>query len=144
MSCNKLLIKVKQGEDMSIGFTIKQNDLPMDLTSYTVHFQVKQNPIKSCKPIVDKYITTNSDINTIGKITEAYNGEVQVHLNEEDTSFNTGDYFLVISLETYKHKKDENGVDMFDENGEPIMVIDYCNIISSECCNNAIYRICEQ
>ena len=126
MGCLKL--KVKQGEEKSVGFTIKQNGEAKDLTDYTVHFQVKRTPVVTSKPIVDKYITTNSDINKAGQITNPTVGEFQVHLNEEDTSYPTGDYYLIISLEQYSED---------DE-------ISYCDIISSECCNSAKYIICEQ
>lgn len=126
MGCLKL--KVKQGEDKSVGFTIKQNGTAMDLTNYTVHFQVKKTPIVTSQPIVDKYITTDSDENDIGQITDPTNGVFQVHLNEDDTSYNTGDYYLIISLEQY-NEEDE---------------VSYCDIISSECCNSAKYIICEQ
>ena len=73
-------------------------------------------------PIIDKPITVVSDINTIGQITEPQQGQVVVHLTEADTSFPTGEYSLIVSLE-----------------GE-----NYIDIISSECCNKAIYKICEQ
>ena len=126
MGCLKL--KVKQGEDINIGFTIKQDGEPMDIRKYTVHFQVKKVPLEKEIPIVDKKITTSSDENTIGIITDDDSGKFQVHLSKEDTSFNTGDYYLIISLETY---------DLEDN-------VDFCDIISSDCCNNAIYRICEQ
>lgn len=124
----KLILKVKQGEDKSVGFTIKQNGSVMPLGNYTVHFQVKKTPTLQSKPIIDKYITTTSDINTIGQITEPTNGKFQVHLNIEDTSFSPSDYYLIISLEQYNETEE----------------LIYCDIISSECCNSAIYRICEQ
>ena len=123
-----LKLKVKQGEDKSVGFTIKQNNSPMNLTNYTVHFQVKKTPVVTSKPIVDKYITVDSDINIDGKITNPTSGQIQVHLGEKDTSYPTGDYYLIISLEQY------------DEDDK----VSYCDIISSECCNSAKYIICEQ
>lgn len=158
MGCFK--IKIKQGEDKSIGFTIKQNNLPMDLTNYTVHFQAKKTPVVTSKPIVDKYITTSvfepiyninglkvqipSDINKAGQITNPTDGEFQVHLNEDDTSYPTGDYYLIISLEQYEDKLDKDGNVIYDDDNHAIKTISYCDIISSECCNSAKYIICEQ
>ena len=118
----ELKLRVKQGEEINVGFTIKQDGNPMDLSSYTVRFQVKRVPLVTAEPIIDKPITVVSDINTIGQITEPQQGQVVVHLTEADTSFPTGEYNLIVSLE-----------------GE-----NYIDIISSECCNKAIYKICEQ
>lgn len=153
-------LKVKQGEEKSVGFTIKQNGEAMDLTDYIVHFHVKKTPVATSKPIVDKYITTStfdsiyninglkvqipSDINEAGQITDATNGIFQVHLNEEDTSYPTGDYYLIISLEQYVDKKDKEGNTLIDDDGHVIKTVSYCDIISSECCNSAKYIICEQ
>lgn len=95
----------------------------MDLTNYEgIHFQVKKQPLVKAQPIIDKMITIDSDINDIGKITNPQQGEFIVHLKPENTSFNTGEYYLVISLIDYK----------LDD------------IISSSCCNEAKYIICEQ
>ena len=158
MGCLKL--KVKQGEEKSVGFTIKQNGEAKDLTDYTIHFQAKRTPVVTSKPIVDKYITASdiepiyninglkvqipSDINKAGQITNPAAGEFQVHLNEEDTSYPTGDYYLIISLEQYEDKKDKEGNTLIDEDGHVIKTVSYCDIISSECCNSAKYIICEQ
>lgn len=160
MPC-KLLLKVKQGEEKSVGFTIKQNGSAMNLSTYTVHVQVKKTPTLNSKPIIDKYITTStatsprnidgvgkiecpSDINVAGQITSPSTGEFQIHLNEKDTSFNTGDYYLIISLEQYTNKVNSDGEYMYDDDNNPIMEVSYCDIISSECCNSAIYKVCEQ
>ena len=118
----ELKIPVKQGEEINVGFTIKQNGSVMDLSDYTVRFQVKRVPLANVEPIIDKPITISSDINTIGQITFPQQGKFQVHLSKEDTSFPTGDYSLIIALE-------EEGL---------------LDIISSKCCNKAIYKICEQ
>lgn len=158
MGCLKL--KVKQGEEKSVGFTIKQNGEAMPLTNYVVHFQVKKTPIVTSKPIVDKYITIStftpiyninglkvqipSDINNAGCITEPTNGVFQVHLSEDDTSYPTGDYYLIISLEQYEDKLDKDGNVMHDDDDHVIKEVSYCDIISSECCNSAKYIICEQ
>ena len=72
-----------------------------------------------------KFTETNLPIvfiNVDGKITYPEQGQFVVHLSKEDTSNKTGDYFLVISL-------------VGDNMG---------NIISSNPCQTATFRICEQ
>lgn len=118
----ELILPVKQGEEFNRGFTIKANGSPMDLSEYHIRFQVKRTPLEKAEPIIDKDITTVSDDNIVGRINDAVNGQFFVHLTKEDTSYPTGDYSLIIALEA-------------DE---------FYDIISSKCCNKAIYKICEQ
>lgn len=118
----ELRLPVKQGEEINIGFTIKEGGQAMDLTDYTIRFQVKRTPLVNAPAIIDKEITVDSDLNTVGQINLPLQGQFTVHLGLEDTSFPTGDYSLIIALE------------------QPGFV----DIISSKCCNKAIYRICEQ
>jgi hypothetical protein len=117
-----VVLKVKQGEVINVGFTIKQGGQPMLLTGYTVNFQVKSSPTVKNKPLVNKIITTTSDANTDGVINYPNLGQFYVHLNEKDTSLPIGDYYLIISIQR------------FNEN----------NIISSTCCTTAKFIICEQ
>lgn len=118
----ELKLNVKQGEEINVGFTIKTNGNPMDLSLYNIRFQVKRAPLEKVEPIIDKLITTTSDMNTVGMITDPSNGRFVVHLTKEDTSFPNTEYSLIISLE-------QEGL---------------IDIISSKCCNKAIYRICAQ
>lgn len=119
---SELKVPVKQGEVLNLGFTIKQDGGVMDLSDYTIRFQVKRTPLEKAPAIVDKAITTVSDINNVGQINYPQQGQFVVHLNQEDTSFPTGEYALIIALEAPN----------------------YFDIISSKCCNKAIYKICEQ
>ena len=119
---SELRLPVKQGEEINVGFTIKQNGEPMDLSDYTVRFQVKKAPLANAPAIVDKAITVTSDDNTVGRINSPQQGGLFVHLEEKDTSYPTGEYALIIALE------------------QPGLV----DIISSKCCNKAVYKICEQ
>ena len=118
----ELKLAIKQGEELNVGFTIKQDGNVMDLSDYTIHFQVKRIPLVNTEPIIDKEITVVSDDNTVGRINYPQQGKFFVHLLPEDTSFPTGDYNLIIALE-------QDGL---------------IDIISSKCCNKAIYKICEQ
>ena len=118
----ELILPVKQGEELNIGFTIYSGTNKLDLSPYTIMFQVKRTPLENVEPIISKHITQVSDINDVGAIPHPDQGEVVVHLTKEDTSYPTGDYSLIIAL----------------------VGNDYYDIISSKCCNKAIYRICEQ
>lgn len=119
---DKLVLKIKQGEEINVAFTIKQAGNPLVLADYTVDFQVKNNPTVKSKPIIHKEITVDSDINEVGNINYPNLGQFTVHLTEKDTSFPIGEYYLIISIKRYK----EN------------------NIISSSCCSQAKFIICEQ
>lgn len=130
-------MRVKQGEEINFGFTIKGKKLntetnkyeyqPIDLTDYKIKFQVKKTPLLKSKPIVDKLIDLPKDPigdepYTVGEIYDAENGKFYVHLTKEDTSHHVGEYYLVISMVSL-HNDD---------------------IISSGCCNSAKFIICEQ
>lgn len=117
-----LKVCVKQGEEKNISFKITTNNSPLYLGDYSIKFQVKATPLEKAIPLVDKLITTTSDMNTIGQINQPELGVVTVHLTKEDTSFPTGEYSLIIAL----------------------VSDNYEDIISSECCSKAVYNICEQ
>ena len=117
-----LKVCVKQGEELDIPFTLKENSIPMDLTEYNIRFQVKKVPLADKPSMIDKTINSSSNENEVGIINNPTGGEFKIHLLEEDTSYPVGEYSLIISLE-----------------GE-----NYIDIISSDCCNKAIYKICEQ
>lgn len=118
-----LTICVKQGEDVLRRVQLKTGDIPLDLSSYqNVTVQVKKAPLVTAKPMFEKVITTVSDDTKDGVITSPSNGEFVIRFTKEDTSYPAGDYFFVMIL---------NGNGMSD-------------IVSSTCCNQAIYRICTQ
>lgn len=123
MSNKGVTLCVKQGEELNRVFTIKSNSSALDLSDYQgIRFQVKRQALADAQPIINKMITTTSDINDVGQITSPTQGQFTVHLKEADTKFPTGEYPLIISL------VDTNLND----------------IISSSCCNEAKYIICEQ
>lgn len=113
---------VKQGEELNFGFTIQEGDNPLDLSQYTIIVEAKQVPLVTYPSLFTKEITEVSDINTVGQINYPQQGQFVLHLLPEDTSHPIGDYSFIVRL-TSPHLND---------------------IISSNCCNNAIYRICEQ
>lgn len=113
---------VKQGEELNKGFTIYQGNSVLDLSEYTIIVEAKEVPLVDFEPLFRKEITVVSNINTVGQINFPQQGQFVLHLLPEDTSYPVGDYSLIISLQS-PHVND---------------------IISSNCCNTAIYRICEQ
>ena len=120
---NKLIICVKQDENISKQITIKSGGQPLDLSTYdNVTIEVKKAPYEQFEPIIQKVITTTSNDATTGRITNAAGGVLQVRFTQADTSFPPNDYYLIIYL---------NG------NGSS-------DIISSQCCDSAIYRVCTQ
>lgn len=119
---DRVYLKVKQGEELSIGFTIKQGGHPFNLSGYNVLVQVKNNPTVKSKPLVDKIITTVSDDTDQGIINNADGGQFILRLKKEDTSLPIGEYYLIIAI---KNDNEEN-------------------IISSTNCTTAVYEICEQ
>ena len=119
---DRVCLKVKQGEELNIGFTIKQGGNPFDLSRYNVLVQVKNNPTVKSKALIDKVITTVSDDNEAGVITMPNLGQFTLHLTKEDTSFPIGEYYLVIAIQNDSEE----------------------NIISSTNCTTAVYEICEQ
>ena len=40
---SELKLAVKQGEQINVGFTVNQGGNPMDLSNYTVRFEVKRS-----------------------------------------------------------------------------------------------------
>lgn len=119
---DRVYLKVKQGEELSIGFTIKQGGQPFNLSAYNVLVQVKNNPTVKSKALINKVITTVSDDADVGIIDAPGAGKFTLHLNKEDTSHPIGEYYLIIAIQ--------------NENEE--------NIISSTNCTTAVYEICEQ
>lgn len=119
----RIKICVKQGENIAIGFKIKQDGLPLDLSTFdNVTVIVKRAPYVNVEPMFEKVITTTSDSATVGQITSPITGELQVRFTEEDTSYYVGEYSFIMIL---------NG------NGSR-------DIISSDCNNEGIYVINNQ
>ena len=62
---SELKLPVKQGEEINIGFTINQNGQPMDLSDYTVRFQVKKVPLVNAPAPITPQITTTADTSKV-------------------------------------------------------------------------------
>lgn len=118
----KLIIPVKQGEELSIEAKITEDGNPLDLSNATIIVEVKEAPYKELEPLFTKTITTSSDQTIDGQITDPLNGVFQIRFNEQDTSYPVNTYALVIFY--------DDGINK--------------DIISSKCCNSGEYRICKQ
>lgn len=119
----RLVLEIKQGESRGFGFTIEQDNQPMNLTGFTVLFEVKRSPYFVLPAIITKTITeTSSDIDT-GRISYPLEGKFKVIITEDETiKYNPADYFLIITL--------------IDQ--------DTKIIISGEGDTSGIFRICKQ
>lgn len=119
---NQLTLSVKQGEELSVPFTIQADGIAMDLTDAVILVQVKASPYKTTTPMFEKEITITSDPEVDGQITYPLEGKFELRLNEADTSYQPSDYYLVIFVDINDEKR----------------------IRSSKPSYNAIYRVCTQ
>ena len=94
----ELVLEVKQGEQRAYGFTIKQDTLPMDLTNWTVNFEVKEAPYEAIKPLIAKIVSTTSDEATQGIIYNPTGGQFKVNILAEETLLPPYDYYLIVTL----------------------------------------------
>ena len=117
MACrsNRLVMKIKSGEARGFTFTIKTNsgltDMNgnviynvLDLTDYTVSFQIKKYPYYTVDPIIDKEITLLQD-GTVGWILEQSGDDkgkfiVQITLEDLTKLIPEKDYYLILTLIT--------------------------------------------
>lgn len=95
---NQLVLTVSQGERRSFGFTLLQDNEPLDLEGYTVIVYVMNAPYAQLEPIISKEITTTSDYNTVGQITDTSLGKFVVSFTENDINIPPYDYYFVAEL----------------------------------------------
>ena len=116
MACrsNRLVMKIKSGEARGFTFTIKTNTglvqdgkpvyRVVDLTDYTVSFQIKKYPYFTVDPIIDKEITFLQD-GTIGWILDQSGDDkgkfiVQITMDDMAKLVPEKDYYLILTLQT--------------------------------------------
>lgn len=112
MACksNRLVMKIKSGEARSFGVTVKTNTgtfntkgepiyRALDLTGYTVNFEIKKYPYYTVEPIINKEITELQDGST-GWITDPRNGKFTVQITLDDLAklIPEKDYYLILTL----------------------------------------------
>lgn len=99
---NRLILEVKQGENRSFGFTLLQydennNTIPIDLTNYTVEFEVRVTPYINTPPVFTKKLTTQPLAD--GQITEPTQGKFLVYIYSTDIqNLPPQDYYLSIYI----------------------------------------------
>ena len=102
MSCNcenkAIELYIKKGESKGFAFTLYENGAPIDLTGGSIIFQVRDNVVDSGTYLINKTITTSSNIETTGKITDAEKGEFTIKVTSSDISslLTTRPYFMAI------------------------------------------------
>lgn len=95
---NQLVLTVNQGEQRSFSFTLLQDDEPLNLDGYTILVYVMNAPYAQLEPIISKEITTTSDINTIGQITDTSQGKFIVTFLEDEINIPPYDYYFVAEI----------------------------------------------
>ena len=99
---NRLILEVKQGENRSYDFTLMQygednNETPIDLTNYTVEFEVRAMPYVNTPTIFTKKLdlTPTQD----GQIYDSTNGKFLVYIYSSDIdNLPPQDYYLSIYI----------------------------------------------
>lgn len=82
---NNNIYTIKKGEKIPIHIKLKNRDedKPIDLTNALIRFQLKDE-LQDQFYIIDKTITTETDVYTDGRIIDAPNGELIVRFTDED------------------------------------------------------------
>jgi hypothetical protein len=112
MACKhkKLIMKIKSGETKGFNFTIKSNSglldtdgqpiyNPVDLSQYTIEFQIKKYPYFSVESIIEKTITTAED-NYNGWIYSPTTGQFSIQITQEDMDklIPEKDYYVILTM----------------------------------------------
>lgn len=83
MTCNnRLLFEVKQGEDRPFTFTIYEGDNPLDLTGYSIDFEVRPMANVNIEPLFTKNINELEDVD--GYINNPIGGEFTIQIYRGD------------------------------------------------------------
>lgn len=116
---------IKKGEKFPISITLhnRDEDIPIDLTNAVIKFQIKDE-LKDEFYVVNKTITEETDVDTIGRIVDPINGKVIVRLTDGDYENLVCEriYYLTITWE------------IPDE--------DFSKVVSSNCDENLLFKVC--
>ena len=119
------LYSIKQGEkyDISICIRDRDNDTSIDLTNAVIHFQLKDE-LKDEFFVIDKTITLDSDPFTDGRIVDPIEGRFTTRFTDEDYEKLVPEriYFLIITWN--------------------IPDKDFSKVISSNCGENFLFKVC--
>lgn len=130
---NTLVMEVNQGCPRGFALTLLQNVYdpttgeyhtePVNLNEYNILCEVKLSPYRSIRPLIKKIITTDSDEENVGKVTDGIAGKFTIQITEDDLKcLAPQDYSLLLYLEN-------NGI--------------YTNI-GADGNQYAIFRVCHQ
>lgn len=97
-SNNQLVITVSQGEKRSFKFHLLQDGEPLDLEGWTILVYVKNAPYSALEPIITKEISTISNYNEVGQITNPSGGEFVVTFTDEELNLPPFDYYFVAEI----------------------------------------------
>lgn len=91
MSCccensSTLELRIKKGESLGFSFTLSQNGSPIDLTGKSILFQVRADIVDDGEFLINKTITTSSDIETVGNINDATHGGFIIAVTSSETA----------------------------------------------------------
>lgn len=95
---NQLVLSVCQGEQRGFSFSLLQDNEPLNLEGYSILVYVMNAPYAQLEPIISKEITTTSDYNTVGQITDEANGKFVVFFTEDELNIPPYDYYFVAEL----------------------------------------------
>lgn len=95
---NQLVLTVSQGERRGFNFTLLQDGEPLDLEGWTILVYVKNAPYSLLDPIISKEITTTSNYNTVGQITDATNGKFTINFTADELNLVPYDYYFVAEI----------------------------------------------
>lgn len=87
MNCecmNNLKLKIKKGESLGFAFTLSQNNNPINMTGGSIIFQVRDDVADNGFYVINKTITEDTSLATIGKITSAENGTFVIKITDSD------------------------------------------------------------
>lgn len=119
------IYSIKKGEKFPIHFYVKFKEecKPIDLTGSIIKFQIKDE-LKDEIFVVEKTITTDTDISTVGQIINAENGEFVVRLTDDDYENLVVErvYYLVITWIV----PDEDFVKVISSNGNEYLKFVVC------------------
>lgn len=91
MNCNCkcqpiLNMKIKKGESLGFVFNLKQDEQPVNLTNASILFQVRETLEDKGIFVINKEITENTSLNTIGQIINPEEGQFVIKVTSSDTA----------------------------------------------------------
>lgn len=122
---NNNIYSIKKGEKYDIYIKLKNRDedKPIDLTNSIIKFQLKDE-LRDNFFVIEKQITPTSDMFSTGRIINPEKGEFTVRFTDEDYDKLVCEriYYIVLTWEIQEQ--------------------DFAKIISSNCNENLLFKVC--